>query len=72
MTGDRPYRERLALDEALTELRRCAGSQFDPTVVELFCDELERGAGAPSAGDTQVSTPEQIDREQPLPALERT
>jgi HD-GYP domain-containing protein (c-di-GMP phosphodiesterase class II) len=29
------------LDQALTELRRCAGTQFDPHVVEVFCEEAE-------------------------------
>jgi two-component system, cell cycle response regulator len=45
MTTDRPYRR--AMDEtiAVGELRRCAGSQFDPDVVERFCAALAtRGA----------------------------
>ncbi|WCB96526.1 hypothetical protein DSM104299_05286 [Baekduia alba] len=33
MTSDRPYRQARPLPTALTELRRCAGSQFDPDVV---------------------------------------
>jgi HD-GYP domain-containing protein (c-di-GMP phosphodiesterase class II) len=33
MTTDRPYRRALSEEEALTELRRCAGTQFDPAVV---------------------------------------
>ena len=33
MTTDRPYRSALSREEALTELRRCAGTQFDPAVV---------------------------------------
>ena len=36
MTSDRPYQRRLGHDEALVELRRCAGTQFDPVVVEAF------------------------------------
>lgn len=36
MTSDRPYRKGLTPDHALTELRRCAGSQFDPALVEAF------------------------------------
>jgi diguanylate cyclase (GGDEF)-like protein len=40
MTSDRPYRAPLPVDEALAELRRCAGGQFDPEVVKAFCDEL--------------------------------
>jgi len=37
MTSDRPYAPPLAPDEAMFELRRCAGSQFDPAVVDAFC-----------------------------------
>ena len=36
MTTDRPYRVSLTRDEALAELRRCAGSQFDPRVVDAL------------------------------------
>jgi len=38
MTSDRPYRTATSREEALAELRRCAGSQFDPSVVEVFAD----------------------------------
>ena len=34
MTTDRPYREAIPVEDALTELRACAGTQFDPRVVE--------------------------------------
>jgi HD-GYP domain-containing protein (c-di-GMP phosphodiesterase class II) len=34
MTTDRPYREARSPEEALAELRRCAGTQFDPRVVD--------------------------------------
>jgi two-component system cell cycle response regulator len=37
MTSDRPYQRALDRDAALAELRRCAGTQFDPDVVEAFC-----------------------------------
>jgi diguanylate cyclase (GGDEF)-like protein len=37
MTTDRPYRQAMAPQDALAELRRCAGSQFDPEVVLVFC-----------------------------------
>ena len=36
MTSDRPYRRGRRLDEALEEIRRCAGTQFDPAVVRAF------------------------------------
>jgi diguanylate cyclase (GGDEF)-like protein/putative nucleotidyltransferase with HDIG domain len=41
MTSDRVYRGRLSQDEALAELERCAGTQFDPGVVAALADELE-------------------------------
>jgi len=41
MTSDRPYRAGMTVAAALTELRACAGSQFDPRVVELFCELVE-------------------------------
>jgi HD-GYP domain-containing protein (c-di-GMP phosphodiesterase class II) len=36
MTTDRSYRAARSVDEALEELRRCAGTQFDPAVVEAL------------------------------------
>jgi diguanylate cyclase (GGDEF)-like protein/PAS domain S-box-containing protein len=41
MTRDRPYRKAMSSEEAIGELRRCAGSQFDPELVELFIQLLE-------------------------------
>jgi diguanylate cyclase (GGDEF)-like protein/putative nucleotidyltransferase with HDIG domain len=40
----RPYREAATVAEAIAEIRRCAGTQFDPVVVEAFCAVMsERG-----------------------------
>ena len=36
MTSDRPYRKALPKEEAMAELKRCSGSQFDPEVVRAF------------------------------------
>jgi two-component system, cell cycle response regulator len=45
MVSGRPYRGAVSTERALAELRRCAGTQFDPAVVEAFCREIEaRGA----------------------------
>ena len=40
MTSDRVYRRKLSPHDALAELERCAGTQFDPEVVAAFADEL--------------------------------
>jgi HD-GYP domain-containing protein (c-di-GMP phosphodiesterase class II) len=40
MRESRAYRERRSLDEALDELRRLAGMQFDPVCVEAFVDTV--------------------------------
>jgi HD-GYP domain-containing protein (c-di-GMP phosphodiesterase class II) len=36
MTSPRPYSTELSTEAALAEIRRCAGTQFDPAVAELF------------------------------------
>ncbi|MDO8879700.1 MAG: HD domain-containing protein [Coriobacteriia bacterium] len=42
MVADRPYRRGRSQQEAILELRRCAGSHFDPRVVDAFIGVLER------------------------------
>lgn len=36
MTSDRPYRKMLPIGEAVKEIKRCSGTQFDPAVVTSF------------------------------------
>ncbi len=36
MTSDRPYRSALSIEAARDEIRKCAGTQFDPDVAEAF------------------------------------
>jgi diguanylate cyclase (GGDEF)-like protein len=37
MTSERAYATARSHDDAIAELRRCAGGQFDPAVVDAFC-----------------------------------
>jgi diguanylate cyclase (GGDEF)-like protein len=46
MVSERAWRPARSPQAALSELRRCAGSQFDPVVVESFCRLAERRATA--------------------------
>jgi response regulator RpfG family c-di-GMP phosphodiesterase len=47
MTTERSYREPIGASEAIVELRRCAGTQFDPMVVEAFCRVIARERSDP-------------------------
>ncbi|MEX2101949.1 MAG: HD domain-containing phosphohydrolase, partial [Actinomycetota bacterium] len=51
LSPDRAYGKPRTRKEALDELRRCAGSQFDPEVVEALCALLDdrRPAGTTTA-----------------------
>jgi HD-GYP domain-containing protein (c-di-GMP phosphodiesterase class II) len=41
MTTDRPYRKALPVEDAIAELRRCSGTDFDPEVVEALAASVE-------------------------------
>jgi HD-GYP domain-containing protein (c-di-GMP phosphodiesterase class II) len=43
MTSDRPYRKRTADQDAVEEIKRCSGSQFDPVLVEAFVTAHGKG-----------------------------
>ena len=45
MTDARVYKAARSREEAVAELRRCSGAQFDPHLVEIFVRLLERGVG---------------------------
>lgn len=40
MISERTYKEAISKEEAFNELRRCAGTQFDPDIVQVFCEEV--------------------------------
>ncbi|MDQ4058297.1 MAG: hypothetical protein M3124_04160 [Actinomycetota bacterium] len=54
MVSERLYREAMRRQEALAELRRCAGTQFDPAVVEAFAVALVRRSGLVAPGPALV------------------
>ena len=41
ITSDRVYSPKRSSRAALVELERCAGTQFDPTIVAAFAEEVE-------------------------------
>ena len=43
MTTDRPYRKGLSLEQAVYELRKNSGTQFDPNLVDIFIDLVTEG-----------------------------
>jgi len=43
MVGGRPYRTAISHDAAIAELRRMAGIQFDPELVEVFAEQFPHG-----------------------------
>jgi putative nucleotidyltransferase with HDIG domain len=54
MLSDWPYRDALPMSQAREEIRRCAGTQFDPKIVEVFLSvpeshwiELRENLGSP-------------------------
>jgi two-component system, cell cycle response regulator len=49
MTSVRPYGTAVSSEAAIEELRRCAGSQFDPLVVEAICEVLADEYESPQA-----------------------
>lgn len=43
MTTDRPYRKGLSLEQAVYELKKSAGKQFDPHLVDVFIEMVQQG-----------------------------
>lgn len=41
MTNDRPYQKKRSYSEALDEIRRCSGHQFNPKYTQPFIDAIE-------------------------------
>ncbi|HST69503.1 MAG TPA: aminopeptidase [Solirubrobacterales bacterium] len=56
MTTTRSYRRAMRLQDAIAEMEACAGSQFDPRVVEALLRVVEGGEGEDAQGE-QVAAP---------------
>jgi len=46
MTSERPYRRARSSRDAVSELKRCRGTQFSPDIVDEFCSVITEGAAA--------------------------
>lgn len=49
MMSERPYRPALTLEDAVGEIKRCSGSQFDPEIAAALLGAIEDGAVTPGA-----------------------
>lgn len=67
MIADRPYRHGRSREQAILELRRCSGTQFDPKIADAFIGVLEREtADRPCVSDPDAESP---DRDEMLAVL---
>jgi HD-GYP domain-containing protein (c-di-GMP phosphodiesterase class II) len=67
MTSSRPYRKAMAPHMAVAELRRCAGTQFDPQIATILADLIEqRHPHSSAATTTDAFSPPLLS---PLPAI---
>jgi diguanylate cyclase (GGDEF)-like protein/putative nucleotidyltransferase with HDIG domain len=57
MTSDRPYGAAIPVEDAVAELRRCSGAQFDEVVVEAFVQVLGRTEARSHSGDRVTPAP---------------
>jgi len=57
MTSHRPYRRAMSHQEAVAELKRCAGSQFDPDLVPRLIEILEHNASLRDSSSTGQINP---------------
>jgi diguanylate cyclase (GGDEF)-like protein len=55
MTSERPYRVAMAPRDALAELERCSGTQFDPAIVGAFQVQLNQPAAGQAGSESTAS-----------------
>jgi diguanylate cyclase (GGDEF)-like protein/putative nucleotidyltransferase with HDIG domain len=65
MRSDRPYSTGRNPGGALAEIRRHAGGQFDPRLVEILCSLVERGAGDDGGEAHRAASPQAAAAGQP-------
>ncbi len=61
MTSDRAYRSAMPADEALAELRRCAGTQFDPMLVDVFAGSVFPSLNGSAGAEETLQMVDQLD-----------
>lgn len=71
ITSDRPYRAARSIGAAKEEIRRCAGRQFDPTVVATFATMPENIWADLKAGVKEPTTDDKAFLESTIVGLER-
>ncbi len=70
LTSDRVYRAAFPLEEALDEMRRQRGGQFDPEVLDLFLDSMDEILSIrDQAGTTHADPANRLERVRDLPTL---
>jgi len=68
MTHNRPYRTASSVEEALSEIARCSGSQFDPRVSDAFLDLHRDSAKENGLADIEPIAAEWLPMNEPTPA----
>ena len=63
MTSTRPYRNALSHEIAIEEIKKCAGTQFDPRLAEIFVSLEDKIKDAKENPDEYYEQYSQLKRE---------